>query len=127
MIQHPMKGTYEQSLAFRHMEEVIVVERIVTFMPNQGDKAQGMFSGLMKFASDHEIYISYCRGHSYDNAASTRGRYNGLQEKVKEKNRLAAWILCADHSLNLAGQQLTNAVPSLLVSLIYCEQFTRFH
>ena len=71
-----------------------MVERFVTSIPNQGHKAQDMFNGLMKFLSDQDIDISYCRGKSYENAASMSGRYNGLWAKVKEQNRLDAWITC---------------------------------
>ena len=62
----------QSTLVFRYMWEVTVVEQFVTFMPNQSHKAQDVFNGLMKFLSDHDINISYCRGQSFDNAAGHR-------------------------------------------------------
>ena len=92
------------TLVFRFMENTTPVERFVTFMPNQGHKAEGMFDGLMQFIDTHGIDIQHCQGHSYDNASAMSGRYNGLQAKVAAKINLAAWIPCAGHSLNLVGK-----------------------
>ena len=92
------------TLVFRFMENTTPVERFVTFMPNQGHKAEGMFDRLMQFIDTHGIDIQHCRGQSYDNASAMSGRYNGLQAKVAAKNNLAAWIPCAGHSLNLVGK-----------------------
>ena len=89
------------TLVFRFMENTTPVERFVTFMPNQGHKAEDMFDGLMQFIDTHGIDIQHCRGQSYDNASAMSGWYNGLQAKVAAKNNLAAWIPCAGHSLNL--------------------------
>ena len=101
----PDEGHVDQlTLVFRFMEHATPVERFVTFMPNQGHKAQEMFDGLMKFLHEHGLDLKNCRGQSYDNASAMSGRYNGLQAKVAERNKLAAWIPCAGHSLNLVGK-----------------------
>ena len=63
-------------------ENTTPVERFVTFMPNQGHKAQEMYDGLTKSLTLHGIDIQNCRGQSYDNASAMSGRYNGLQAKV---------------------------------------------
>ena len=83
------------------MENTTPVERFVTFMPNQGHKAEEMFDGLMQFLDTHVIDIQHCRGQSYDNASAMSRRYNGLQANVAAKNNLSAWVPCAGHSLNL--------------------------
>ena len=64
------------------MENTTPVERFVTFMPNQGHKAQEMYDGLTKFLTLHGIDMQNCRGQTYDNASAMSGRYNGLQAKV---------------------------------------------
>lgn len=91
------------TLVIRYMENEKPVERFLTFMPNQGHKAQEMFEGLMNFLNMHEIDIRNCRGQSYDNASAMSGKYNGLQAKVIEQSPLAAWVPCAAHSLNLVA------------------------
>ena len=98
----PDEGHVDQlSLVFRFMQNTTPVERFVTFMPNQGHKAEEMFDGLMQFLDTHVIDIQHCRGQSYDNASARSGRYNGLQANVAAKNNLSAWIPCVGHSLNL--------------------------
>ena len=60
----PEEGHVDQlTLVFRFMENTTPVERFVTFMPNQGHKAE-MFDGLMKFLDTHGIDIKHCRGQS---------------------------------------------------------------
>ena len=51
-------------LIFRYMENTTPIERFVTFMPNQGHKAQKMYDGLTKFLTLHGIDIQNCRGQS---------------------------------------------------------------
>ena len=83
---------------FRYAKHGTPIEIFVNFLPNQGDKPQEIFEGLMKFLADHDIDIQNCCGQSYENASATSERYNNVQAKV------AVWIPCAGHSLNLAGQ-----------------------
>ena len=45
-----------------------------------------------------------CRRQSYDNAANIAGRYNGMQQKILERNKFAKFIPCAGHALNLVGR-----------------------
>ena len=67
----PDEGHVDQlTLVFRFMENTTPVERFVSFMPNQGHKAEDMFDGLMQFLDTHGIDIQYCRGQSYDNASA---------------------------------------------------------
>ena len=74
------------TLIFRYRENPTPVERFVTFMPNQCNKAQEMFDGLTKFLTLQWIDIQNFRGQSYDNASAMSGRYNGFQAKVDAEN-----------------------------------------
>jgi len=104
------------TLVFRYMEKTTPVERFAKFMPNQGHKAQKMYDGLMHFLSSNGIDIQHCRGQSYDNTAAMSGKYNELQAKVVQQNKLAEWVPCAAHSLNLVG----------LAAAQSCDQFFLF-
>ena len=64
----------------------VAIERFVTFLPNQGHKAEDMFNGLKEFLNLHDIEIKNCRGQSYDNASAMSGRYNKLQALVNKEN-----------------------------------------
>ena len=101
----PDVGHVDQlTLIFRYMENTTPAERFVMFMLNQGHKAQDIYDGLFSFLTIHEIDIKHCRGQSYDNAAVMSGRYNDVQAKIVADNRLATWISCAGHSLNLVSK-----------------------
>jgi len=44
-----------------------------------------------------------CRGQAYDNASIKSGFDYGAQRRIKEINSKAVYVLCGNHSLNLAG------------------------
>ena len=99
------EGRVDQlTLIFRYRENTTPVERFVTFIPNQGHKAQEMFGGVTKLLTLHGIDIQNCLGQSYDNASAISGKYNGIQAKVVAENNLAAWMHCAGLSLNVVGK-----------------------
>ncbi|XP_065664567.1 uncharacterized protein LOC136086211 [Hydra vulgaris] len=101
----PDEGHIDQlTLVFRYIEKDTPVERFLVFMPNQGHKAQDMYDGLINFLNKYDLNIKNCRGQSYDNASAMSGKYNGLQSKILKNNKLASWIPCATHSLNLVGK-----------------------
>ena len=44
-----------------------------------------------------------CRGQAYDNASTMAEIRSGVQCRIKQVDSKAIFILCANHSLNLAG------------------------
>lgn len=80
------------------------VERFLKFIPNTGHKSQQMADAVTSTLTELGIDILNCRGQSYDNAANMSGIYNGLQAKIKEISRLADYVPCSAHSLNLVGE-----------------------
>lgn len=80
------------------------VERFVTFISISSHTGEQLASYLTDFLAKHEVDIRLCRGQSYDNASNMSGKYSGMQAHIKMKNRLADYIPCAAHSLNLVGQ-----------------------
>ena len=99
-LYHRRSHVDQLTLIFRFMEETKHVERLVTFMPNQGHKSQEMFDGLIKFLTTNDIDLKNCRVQSYDYAYAISGKYNGLQAKVAAKNKCAEWIPFTGHSFN---------------------------
>ena len=45
---------------------------------------------------------------SYDNAANMAGRYNGMQQKILERNKFAKFIPFTGHILYLVGRSAVN-------------------
>ena len=64
--------------------------------------------------NNHSIDINNCRGQSYDNASNMSGKYTGLQTRVKEVNKLAVFIPCSAHSLNLVGTRAAECCSEAL-------------
>nr|XP_028571626.1 uncharacterized protein LOC114589432 [Podarcis muralis] len=60
------------------------------------------------FTIELEIDFRKCHGQSYDNTANMAGKYNGMQQKIIEKNQFAKFIPCAGHSLNLVGRSVVD-------------------
>ena len=60
---------------------------------------------LLNFLTKKNLDINNCRGHSYDNASSMSGRYNGVQVILKRECKYAAFLPCCSHSLNLVDNQ----------------------
>ena len=58
--------------------------------------------------TEFPLDFNKCRGQSYDNAANMAGRYNGMHQKILERNEFAKFIPCAGHSLNLVGHSAVN-------------------
>ncbi|XP_050535007.1 uncharacterized protein LOC126902026 [Daktulosphaira vitifoliae] len=104
----PDEGHIDQlTLVFRYLERDTPVERFLVFMLNQGHKAQDI-------------------GQSYDNASAMSKKYNGLQSKVLENNKLASWIPCATHSLNLVGKAATECCTAAVEFFYFLEQLYVF-
>lgn len=114
------------TLILRYMEKDGPVERFVVFMGNKGHGAQEMFDALMKFMETVNMDIRDCRGQSYDNASAMSGKYNGLQAKVREKNKLAFWIPCTAHSLNLVGKDAAECCSSAVHFFDFVEKLYVF-
>lgn len=62
-----------------------------------------LFDIIRHTLEHHNISIGNCRSQSYDNASNMSGIYTGVQARFREINKLAEWVPCAAHSLNLVG------------------------
>ncbi|CAM1326808.1 Uncharacterised protein r2_g3576 [Pycnogonum litorale] len=86
-------------------DDGLPIERFLTFLELRNHSGEYMANMMLEYLGDDcEVDFSKCRGQSYDNAANMAGRYNGMQQKILEKNKYAVYIPCAGHSLNLVGR-----------------------
>ncbi|VVC33884.1 Ribonuclease H-like domain,Domain of unknown function DUF4371 [Cinara cedri] len=123
----PDEGHVDQlTVVFRFMEGSKPVERFLKFLPNQGHKPQDMFNSIMKVLENNAIEINNCRGQSYDNASAMSGKYNGLQSKIIAVNKLATWVPCAAHSLNLVGKVAAECCSSAISFFNFLEAIYTF-
>jgi len=94
----------------------IPVERFLSFIQLHGHSAENMAAVVTRMLENLGLDISNCRGQSYDNAANMSGIYSGLQARIKALNKLAHFVPCAAHSLNLVG---TCAAESCTAAVSY--------
>lgn len=85
------------------------IERFLQFIPINQHKSEYLTDIILDFMKSQNIDILNCRGQSYDNTNNMAGKYSGLQQRILEINRLAIFLPCASHSMNLVG---SNAVAS---------------
>lgn len=87
------------------------VERFLTFLNLKSHTGEEMANIVLNYLEGCKIDISKCRGQSYDNAVNMSGRYNGMQQKILERNKYAVFIPCAAHTLNLIGRRAVDCCP----------------
>ncbi|KAL4083909.1 hypothetical protein QTP88_029225 [Uroleucon formosanum] len=59
------------------------------------------------------IKISDCKGQSFDNVSNMSGKIKGVQARIIEMNKLARFIPCSTHSLNLIGVNCAKSIPKV--------------
>ncbi|XP_022160851.1 zinc finger MYM-type protein 1-like [Myzus persicae] len=57
------------------------------------------------------LSINNIRGQCYDGAASMRGSYSGVQARIRDENKLAVYVHCYAHILNLCLVDLSKVIP----------------
>ena len=98
-----------------HQEQLSVTIRCVDISGNSVNIKEYFLGFYIMHKQDAETYkntilnllqkwgldIMNCVGQCYDNASSMSGKYNGLQQKIKDINPWSWFSNCASHSLNL--------------------------
>lgn len=92
------------SVVFRYYLNSKVYERFFCFLQIKSHKGRSISDNVLDLLAEHEIKIENCRAQTYDNARNMSGKYNGLQACICEKNKLAFYVPCTAHSLNLVGE-----------------------
>ena len=88
----------------RHVkEDGIPIEWFLKFIEMHDHGAEGMTKLILETTDELGLNIEDCRGQSYNNVTNMLGVYTGLQSRIKAVNRLAHFVPCTAHSLNLVG------------------------
>ena len=58
---------------------------------------------ILNQLKEDEININDSRSQFYDNAAVMAGHISGVHQRISQKNNLAVFVNCDNHSLNLVG------------------------
>ena len=96
------------SIVFRYYFNGCVYERFFCFTPIESHTGKSLSSEVLEILKENDLNITDCRAQSYDNASNMSGKYEGLQAYLKAENRLAHYVPCVGHSLNLVGENSVN-------------------
>ena len=87
----------------REQDKYIIRGRFFTFVDDSGKTGLEIATMILSFLTENEIPFKDCRGQGYDNASNMSGKYNGVQNILKQENPLCTFSPCGCHSLNLCG------------------------
>ena len=62
---------------------------------------------ILKQLENDEMELQYGRSQCYDNASVMAGHRSGVQQRLSERNKLAVFVNCDNHSLNLVDVHAT--------------------
>ncbi|XP_022183206.1 zinc finger MYM-type protein 1-like, partial [Myzus persicae] len=86
----------------RHVDEVFEPKEVfLGFYKTNRTDGETLANLVKEVLRNNNLQIENLRGQCYDGAAAMRGRYNGVQAKIREINPLAMYVHCYAHILNL--------------------------
>lgn len=85
------------------MKTVRVKESFLGFIQISQKNAESLVEDILKQLKKDEIEFQDWRSQYYDNAAVMAGHKSGVSQRISEKNNLAVFVNCNNHSLNLVG------------------------
>lgn len=102
-----------------------IKERFIDFIEVHGKTGEYIAGQILNKLHADGLDINNCRGQSYDNGSNMAGVYKGVQSRIQEKNKLAVFVPCLAHSLNLVGVHASSACTEAshvfgIVQRIFC-------
>ncbi|XP_053158016.1 uncharacterized protein LOC128347425 isoform X2 [Hemicordylus capensis] len=82
---------------------VRVKESFLGFIQVSQKDAESLVEDILKQLEKDKMELQDCRSQCYDNAAVMAGHSSGVYQSLSEKNNLAVFVNCDNHSLNLVG------------------------
>src|SRR5678815_1543538 len=95
----------------------IIEEKFVGFYHITEDSVENFEKQIIKVLDNKNIKLEKCRGQGYDGAANMRGKYSGLQARIKKIVPNAEYIHCAAHNLNLVLNDSVKDITALQIFL----------
>ncbi|XP_050546049.1 uncharacterized protein LOC126908181 [Daktulosphaira vitifoliae] len=84
-------------------------ESFIGFVEILDQSGVGLEESIINCITKNNLNLSKLRGQGYDGAANMSGVYSGVQARLKSKQKLATYIHCASHNLNLVLNDAMNS------------------
>lgn len=84
-------------------KSVKVEESFLGFIQVRKKDAESFVEVILSKLEEDKMDLQDCRSQCYDNAAVMAGQKSGVSQRIAEKNQLAIFVNCDNHSLNLVG------------------------
>ena len=81
--------------------DVQVREHFLSFVPLEETTGAFMTDVLLQQFEEMGLLLDNLRGQGYDNGSNMKGKENGVQRRILDKNPRAFFVPCNAHSLNL--------------------------
>lgn len=111
-------GREQLSVSVRCAVNLEVHELFLGMYNLQSTAANSIETALLDVLLRLNIPIDKLRGYSFDGASNMSGNLNGVKAKLAIKQPISGYFHCANHSLDLALQEVASEVD-------YCQRFTR--
>lgn len=104
----------QMSMIIRYVSNFQICESFLGYYVIQKPDALHYELLVLDVLASLGLDFSYCRGQTYDNAATMSGERSGLQKRLLDRNPKATFLNCDDHSLNLAASHAAEVDPSIV-------------
>ncbi|XP_025424688.1 zinc finger MYM-type protein 1-like [Sipha flava] len=84
-------------------------ESFIGFVEIVDQSSAGLEESIINCITKNNLNLSKLRGQGYDGAANMSGVYSGVQARLKSKQKLATYIHCVSHNLNLVLNDAMNS------------------
>nr|XP_022921013.1 zinc finger MYM-type protein 1-like [Onthophagus taurus] len=105
--------------------DVVIREHFLGFVPLQETTGAFISKTIVDELEQMGLQIDNLRGQGYDNGSNMKGKINGVQRKIIEKNPRAFFVPCNAHSLNLVVNDALEVTKNYLVSCRSDENFEK--
>lgn len=103
--------TEQLSICLRYLYGGCVVDRFVGFTAAEAVDAASLSTLIISVLHSLGVEKNQLLAQCYDGAAVMKGHRSGVQCRLREAFPLAAYVHCANHSLQLALVQASSVVP----------------